>query len=216
MRDPVRVVENGVDVQARVVVAVEGSALVVIRAVRSQVVRCTEDRVVWIVDVAAEPVRAPRRRQELHRPLRAGRRRVLHLPEGALDEVHRGEQLPPDVEPLLRLAVPRAQPRYRRGRPDPDLSFQRWALRGEPLQVAAREHVVSLGRRELNDRGGQLWRAPEPPERHLPAAREPRIVRRGDRTLVGVQSANDHGRSLHLRCVPISVAKAPVERPSHF
>ena len=63
-----------------------------------------------IVDVAAEPVGAPGRRQELHRPLRAGRARRTQLAERGLDEVHRGQHLPGDAEAALRLAVVAEQP----------------------------------------------------------------------------------------------------------
>ena len=84
---------------------VQRAPVVAGRSVRVQVVRGAEDRVVRVVDVAAHAVRRPGRRDELHRPLRAGGAVVPHPAEGALDEVHRGQDLPADAEAALRLAV---------------------------------------------------------------------------------------------------------------
>ena len=97
--------EDGVDVQRRVVVGVEGAAKVGRRARRPEQIRRAENRVAWIVDVAAEAVRAPRRRKELHRALRAGGAARAHLAEGGLDEVDGGEHVPRHAEPALGLTV---------------------------------------------------------------------------------------------------------------
>src|SRR3712207_8964776 len=60
-------------------------------AARVEVVRGAEDRVVRVVHVAAHAVGPPRRRDELHRPLRAGAAVVLQPAERRLDHVDRGE-----------------------------------------------------------------------------------------------------------------------------
>jgi hypothetical protein len=103
--DAPRVAQHGVDVERRRVVVEERAAVVARRAVRVQVVRGAEDCVAGVVDIASEPVRSPRRRHELHRPLRACGAVVSELVEGALDEVDRGEHVPPDAETTLALAV---------------------------------------------------------------------------------------------------------------
>src|SRR5712691_871969 len=83
----------------------EGAPDVAARTRSAQVVRCAENRVVRIVDVSPEPVRAPARRHELHRPLRTGGARAAELPERGLDEVDRGEDAPRNTEAPLALAV---------------------------------------------------------------------------------------------------------------
>src|SRR5712691_13407020 len=83
----------------------EGAPDVAARTRSAQVVRRAEDRVVWVVDIPPESVRAPRRRHELHRPLRARSTRTAQLPERGLDEVDRGEDAPGNTEAPLALAV---------------------------------------------------------------------------------------------------------------
>ena len=70
-----------------------------------QVVRGPEDRVARVADVPAEAVGRPGGRDELHRPLRAGRADAAHSAERSLDQVHGGEHRPADSEAPLRLLV---------------------------------------------------------------------------------------------------------------
>jgi hypothetical protein len=126
--------------------------------------------------------------------LRARRRRVPHLAERGLDEVHRREELPAHAEPLFRLVVPAEEPGGGRGRSDADPHAERRALRAEPRQVPPRQDVVPFARSEPDDRRRQTRSPAEQPQHRLPVAREPRVVGRREPALVGAQLANDRRR----------------------
>ena len=118
-----------------------------------------------VVDVAAETVGAPGCRQELHRPLRAGRARGAKLAERGLDEVHRGQDLPGDGETALRLAVVAQQPIRRLGLPGAERRERQPRRRREPHEGSPRgEHVAGVS-------GEARREAARPPRRRTPAAR---------------------------------------------
>jgi hypothetical protein len=70
-----------------------------------QVVRRAEDGVARVADVAAHAVRRPGGRDELHRPLGAGRARVAKAAERGLHEVDRREHVHRHAKTLPGLAV---------------------------------------------------------------------------------------------------------------
>ena len=129
----------------------ERAAIVARRAVRVQVVRSAEDRVVRVVDVAAESVRPPRRRHELHRALCAGGAVVAQLVECALDEIDRCEHVPPHAEAALTLPVVTDQ---RGGRQRPARAKAPAPRdRGQPPELALRVQV------RPDDAGRARWNA---------------------------------------------------------
>jgi hypothetical protein len=109
-------------------------------AVGVEVVRGAEDRVTRVVDVPAEAVGPPGGGDELHGPLRAGDAVVPHLAERRLDEVDRGEELPPHAEPPLRRAVPEQELLGSRRLAGPRARPR--LLGREPAKIDARLHVV--------------------------------------------------------------------------
>jgi hypothetical protein len=109
-----------------------------------EVVARAEDRVVWAADIASEPVSAPGRRLELHRPLGALNHRVSHLVEGRLDEADRREQLPADAEAPLRFVVPGQETLRRRRVPDANATGTRGGF-CEPAELPQCDGVVTYG-----------------------------------------------------------------------
>jgi FSR family fosmidomycin resistance protein-like MFS transporter len=177
--------EHGVDVERRVVVREERAAQVAGGAGGAEQVGGAEDRVARIVDVAAEPVRTPGRRQELHRPLCACGARGAHLAERRLDEVDGGEHVPGHAEASLRLAVVPEQPAGGLRRAGAERGERQRRRRREAYQRTPRGDDVA---RLCALRGGQAREdgvavpARREPEREV----EPLLVKRPEPELAGL------------------------------
>ena len=145
--DPSRIPEHCVDVRPRRVVVVKRKPQISWCTRGVQVVRRTEDRVVRVLHVSAEPVAPPRRRHELHRSLSAGRTRATQLSELRLDEVDRGENVPRNAEPALCIAVVIEQLGGRPGWTDLDRAIaNRWR---QAVQLAVRRQEIVCDSPEL-------------------------------------------------------------------
>jgi hypothetical protein len=147
---------------------------------RAKVVRGAANRVARVVDVAAEPVRAPGRREELHRALRSGDARVAQPAEVGLDVVDGGEHVPIDPEAALGRGVLAEQRLGRQRRADAE-GGERARLRqsGElPAGSSVAEHGCGDGRRQpRRDRPCERLVAGEP--EHELLLRERRAGDRG-------------------------------------
>src|SRR4051794_11172323 len=193
-----RVVRDGDDVERRGVVGVQRGALVRGRAGGVEEPGGAEDGVARVVHVAAVPVRAPARGDELHRPLRAGRRVVAQPAEARLHEVHRRQQRPPDVRAPRRLAVVREQPPGRLGRPGTEA-----ARVGRRVQARQR----ALRRAEVAD----LRPQPAAEARQHPAG-ESRLGR--EPLLEALEAPREHRDRLRTRAVrPARPPAAPAGPP---
>ncbi len=135
-----RVHGDGPHVGVAGVVGEQRPAHVARSAARRQVVGGAEDGVAGVGHVAAEPVRRPRRVDELHGPVGPGGAEPHDAAHPGLDEVDRGQVVPRDPEPGLGLSVVGHQVVGRFGGHDPP-------LRG--LRLGRRAGVEALGGRDV-------------------------------------------------------------------
>ena len=97
--------QDGVDVPVGVVIGKDRAADVLVIAGGLQIAAGGEDRVDGVIGVLSavlvriDPIRPPRRRDELHPPQRTSRRDIQVAPIVGLDLVDRGQHLPP--HPIL-------------------------------------------------------------------------------------------------------------------